>query len=61
MTLLLADGEGDGQEILHVHLLVFPRYSGDVFGLKRGPRSLLPPGRDSLDTLAEHIKAVMSD
>ena len=61
MTLLLADGEGDGQEILHVHLLVFPRYSGDVFGIKRGPRSLPPPSRDSLDTVAEQIEAMMSD
>jgi histidine triad (HIT) family protein len=34
INLYLADGEGAGQEVLHVHLHVFPRFAGDGFGLR---------------------------
>jgi histidine triad (HIT) family protein len=34
MNLYLADGEAAGQEVLHVHLHVFPRFAGDGFGLR---------------------------
>jgi histidine triad (HIT) family protein len=55
----LADGEAAGQEVFHLHLHVFPRYSGDGFGLKFGPRySLLPP-RAELERSAEQIRFVM--
>jgi histidine triad (HIT) family protein len=37
VNLSLADGEAAGQEVFHVHLHVFPRYSGDGVGLKFGP------------------------
>ena len=31
INLFLADGEAAGQEVLHVHLHVFPRFAGDTF------------------------------
>ena len=31
VNFFLADGVAAGQEVFHVHLHVFPRYSGDVF------------------------------
>ena len=34
INLYLADGEPAGQEVLHVHLHVFPRFAGDGFGLR---------------------------
>ena len=34
INLCLADGEAAGQEVLHVHLHVFPRFAGDGFGLR---------------------------
>jgi diadenosine tetraphosphate (Ap4A) HIT family hydrolase len=34
INLYLADGEAAGQEVLHVHLHVFPRFAGDGFGLR---------------------------
>ena len=30
----LADGEAAGQEVLHVHLHVLPRFAGDGFGIR---------------------------
>jgi diadenosine tetraphosphate (Ap4A) HIT family hydrolase len=33
VNLFLADGEAAGQEVPHVHLHVFPRFSGDAFRL----------------------------
>ena len=54
--MFLADGEAAGQEVFHVHLHVFPRYEGDGFGLKFGPKYGIRPEREELDAVAEQIK-----
>lgn len=59
INLLLADGEAACQEILHVHLHVIPRYKGDGFGTKFGPRYGLRPDRRELDGIAANIAAAM--
>lgn len=53
----LADGEVAGQEILHVHLHVYPRYAGDGVGLRMGPRYGTMPKREDLERLAAAIRA----
>ena len=54
----LADGEVAGQEVLHVHLHVYPRYAGDGVGLRMGSRYGAMPRREELDKLAAAIRAV---
>ncbi len=38
VNLLLSDGSAAFQEVFHVHLHVIPRFGGDSFRLKCGPR-----------------------
>ncbi len=38
VNLLLSDGSAAFQEVFHVHLHVIPRFGGDGFRLKCGPR-----------------------
>jgi len=52
----LADGEVAGQEIFHVHLHVYPRYSGDGVGLRMGPRYGAMPSRAELDGRATTMR-----
>jgi histidine triad (HIT) family protein len=56
VNLFLADGEAAGQEVFHVHMHVFPRYGGDGFGLKFGPRYGIKPERIELNAMAERIR-----
>lgn len=55
VNFFLADGEAAGQEVFHVHLHVFPRYTGDGFGFKFGPHYRSLPARATLDLTADHI------
>jgi len=55
VNLFLADGEVAFQEVLHVHLHVFPRYKGDSFRLVADWDT--KPGRDELDSAAQQINA----
>ena len=57
VNLFLADGEAAGQDVFHVHLHVFPRFSGDGFGLRFGPNYAQRPPRSELEELAERIRA----
>ena len=57
VNLFLADGEQAGQEIPHVHLHVFPRFSGDGFSLKLPPGYGYHPERSELDRAAAAIRA----
>ncbi len=61
VDLFLADGEAAMQEILHVHLHVFPRYRGDGFGLRFGPDYRNRPGRVALEDAAERIRTALAE
>ena len=59
VNLHLADGEAAGQEVSHVHLHVIPRFRGDGFGIKFGPKYGFRPRRKELDAVALRIKQAM--
>ncbi|HET6262711.1 MAG TPA: HIT family protein [Chloroflexia bacterium] len=59
INLFLADGEAAGQEVFHVHLHVFPRYTGDGFKIDY-VWSAQPP-REELDEVAASIRRAMGD
>lgn len=59
VNFFLADGEAAMQEVLHVHLHVFPRYRGDGFGLTFPPSYRRKPGRGELEAAAERIRGGM--
>ncbi|HKU74747.1 MAG TPA: HIT family protein [Pyrinomonadaceae bacterium] len=56
VNFFLADGEAAGQEVFHVHLHVFPRYSGDGFGLKLPADYQDRPPRAELNQIAQNIR-----
>lgn len=53
-NVFLADGEAAFQEVFHLHLRVFPRYTGDSFQLV-ADWSVHPP-RAELDDVARRIR-----
>jgi diadenosine tetraphosphate (Ap4A) HIT family hydrolase len=57
VNFFLADGEAAGQDVFHVHLHVFPRFSGDGFGLRMPPGYAVRP-RSELDSAAVTLRAV---
>lgn len=59
VNLYLADGRAAGQEVLHVHLHVLPRYAGDGFGLRRA-KQLGLAARGELDTIAERVRTALN-
>ena len=60
VNLFLADGEAAGQEVFHVHLHVIPRYVGDGFGIRFGPRYGIRPPRKELDAIAGKIQGALT-
>ena len=52
----VADGEVAGQEVLHFHLHIIPRYHEDGFGLAFPPDYRDLPARKALDNAAESIR-----
>jgi diadenosine tetraphosphate (Ap4A) HIT family hydrolase len=56
VNLFLADGEAAGQEVFHVHLHVFPRYTDDPFRLHPGQRRA---SRADLDHVAAQVRAAL--
>ncbi|OGC83558.1 MAG: hypothetical protein A2W07_04315 [candidate division Zixibacteria bacterium RBG_16_43_9] len=56
INLFVADGEIAGQEIFHFHLHIIPRFKGDGFGLRFGPKNLFKPSRMELDEVADDIR-----
>ncbi len=61
VNLFLADGEVAGQEVFHVHLHVFPRYTGDGFGFVFSPEYNEKTPRARLDENARLIRARMAE
>ena len=59
VNLYLADGRAAGQEVLHVHLHVLPRFAGDGFGLRRA-KQLHRSSREELDTVAARIRSALA-
>lgn len=59
VNMFLADGEAAMQEVFHVHLHVFPRYTNDGFGLTFGPHYWTKPPRAELETAAQQIRMVL--
>lgn len=55
----LADGAAAMQEVFHVHLHVIPRFRGDGFGLRFGPRYFQLPARSDLEAAAGQIRTVL--
>jgi histidine triad (HIT) family protein len=55
VNLLLADGEAASQEVFHIHLHVVPRFRGDGFGIRFGPRYGSRPDKKELDKVALSI------
>ena len=61
VNFFLADGEAAMQEIMHVHLHVFPRFRGDGFGLRFSPEYYtLRPDRAELDKTAVDLSRLMA-
>jgi diadenosine tetraphosphate (Ap4A) HIT family hydrolase len=56
VNLFLADGAAAGQEVLHVHLHVLPRWAGDGF---RVHAEFGSPEREELDRTAAEIRAAL--
>jgi histidine triad (HIT) family protein len=56
VDLFLADGQAAGQEVMHVHLHVIPRYRGDGFGFRFGPGYRQRPERAALEEAAAAIR-----
>lgn len=59
VNLFLADGAPAGQQVLHVHLHVVPRFRGDGFGFRFNPDYFCPPDRAALEEVAERIRQAM--
>lgn len=55
VNLFVADGEAAGQEVFHLHILLFPRFKGDSFRVNVD-WSVRPP-REELDETAARIRA----
>ena len=51
----LADGAAAGQDVFHVHLHVFPRFTGDGFALQLPPDYAIRP-REELDAAAQALR-----
>lgn len=59
VNLFLADGRAAGQEVMHVHLHVFPRYRGDGHHLRFSPAYFLPTKAAELEKNAGLIRTQM--
>lgn len=59
INFFLADGEAAGQEVFHVHLHVFPRYSGDGVRLSLPPHYQHKPAREELNDIAQRIRVAL--
>jgi histidine triad (HIT) family protein len=60
VNFFLADGVAAGQEVIHVHLHLFPRYPGDGFSLNLPPDYQQRPTREKLNEMAESIRVALN-
>jgi histidine triad (HIT) family protein len=61
VNLYLADGRTAGQEVMHVHLHVIPRFSGDGHHLRFSPAYFSRPSAAELEKNAELIRKQIRD
>ena len=61
VNLFLADGRAAGQEVLHIHLHVIPRYTGDGHHLRFSPAYFTFPPTTELVRNAELIREKMEN
>jgi histidine triad (HIT) family protein len=61
VNLYLADGRTAGQEVMHVHLHVIPRFSGDGHHLRFNPAYFDRPSNTELERNAMLIRKEMED
>lgn len=59
INLFLADGRAAGQEVMHVHLHVIPRFRGDGHHLRFSPSYFKLPSASELNKNAEMIRNQM--
>ena len=59
VNLFLADGRAAGQEVMHVHLHVIPRFRGDGHHLRFSPAYFNRPATTELEKNAELIRKKM--
>ncbi len=59
INLFLADGAAAGQDVMHAHLHIIPRWNGD--GVHIGASYGEPPSREELDHLATTIRNAAID
>lgn len=57
INLFLADGRTAGQEVMHVHLHVIPRFHGDGHHLRFSPAYFRRPSSAELEENAEAIRS----
>ncbi len=56
VNLLLADGQSAGQSVMHIHLHIVPRFSGDGHTLWFSPAYFTRPSANELQKNAEMIR-----
>jgi len=61
VNFFLADGVAAGQEVFHVHLHIFPRYSGDGFSLNLPADYQQRPPREELNEIANSIRRAFQE
>ncbi len=55
----ISDGAAAGQEVPHVHLHVIPRFAGDGFGWKTGPKNRQLQTVEALSAMGDRLRAAM--
>jgi histidine triad (HIT) family protein len=60
VNMIMADGVAAGQEVLHVHMHVFPAYRNDGFALKFPPEFGRLPQREELEDAANLIRKALA-
>jgi histidine triad (HIT) family protein len=61
VNLYLADGRPAGQEVMHVHLHVIPRFHGDGHHLRFSPAYFTRPSTAELEQTAQQIRQQLEE